>query len=130
MDTSRTAPLATNISRFTLLSTENTYCSGLPERERTFYMTRKTVKFNRVGASKLPVDKPVVYKIQTGSGKTNYVGIAKRGRAQERIQEHLDSDKIPGSKVQIEQMASIQDAQKKEQAIISRTKPKYNEQGK
>ena len=93
-------------------------------------MTQKTVKFNSTGASKLPVDKPVVYKIQTASGKTNYVGIAKRGRAQERIQEHLDAGKIPGTKVQIEQVASIQEAQKREQAIISRTKPKYNGQGK
>ncbi|MDH4161700.1 MAG: hypothetical protein OEW15_03300 [Nitrospirota bacterium] len=93
-------------------------------------MTRKTVNFNSAGASKLPVGKPVVYKIQTEAGKTNYVGIAKRGRAQERIQEHLDAGKIPGAKVQIEQMASIHKAQKKEQAIISRTKPKYNEQGK
>jgi len=47
-------------------------------------MTRKTVNFNNKGALKLPVDKPVIYKIQTESGKTNYVGIAKRGRAQER----------------------------------------------
>jgi len=90
-------------------------------------MARKTVKFNQTGASKLPNDKPVVYKIQNDSGKTNYVGIAKRGRVQERIQEHLDAGKIPGAKVQIEQVSSIQDAEKKEQNIISRTKPKYNE---
>ena len=93
-------------------------------------MTTKTVNFNNAGASKLPVDKPVVYKILTESGKTNYVGIAKRGRAQERIQEHLDADKIPGAKVRIEQVSSIREAQEKEQAIISRTQPKYNDQGK
>lgn len=93
-------------------------------------MTQKTVNFNIAGASKLPADKPVVYKIQTESGKTNYVGSAKRGRAPERIQEHLDAGKIPGAKVHIEQVSSIREAQKKEQAIISRTKPKYNEQGK
>ena len=93
-------------------------------------MTTKTVRFNNTGAAKLPLDKPVVYKIQTESGKTNYVGIAKRGRAQERIQEHLDEGRIPGAKVQVEQVASIQDAERKEQAIIARTQPKYNEQGK
>lgn len=93
-------------------------------------MAGKTVKFNQTGAMKLPVDKPVVYKIQTDSGKTNYVGIAKRGRAQERIQEHLEAGDIPGAKVQIEQVSSIAEARKKEQTIISRTKPKYNEQGK
>lgn len=93
-------------------------------------MAKKTVKFNQAGAGKLPVDKPVVYKIQTDGGKTNYVGIAKRGRAQDRIQEHLMAGDIPGAKVQIEQVSSIAEARKKEQAIISRTKPKYNEQGK
>jgi excinuclease UvrABC nuclease subunit len=93
-------------------------------------MTRKTVKFNQNGAAKLPNDKPVVYKIQTESGKTNYVGTAKRGRVQERIQEHLDAGEIPGARVQIEQMSSIQEAQVKEQNVISRTQPKYNEKGK
>lgn len=93
-------------------------------------MPMKTVKFTKTGAEKLPVDKPVVYKIKTASDKTNYVGIAKRGRAQERIQEHLDAGDIPGAKVQIEQVSSIAEARKKERAIISRSKPKYNEQGK
>jgi len=90
-------------------------------------MVTKTVKFNKTGVAKLPNDKPAVYKIQTPTGKTNYIGIAKRGRVQDRIQEHLDKGKIPGAKVHIEQVPSIQDAQKKEQNIISRTHPKYNE---
>jgi excinuclease UvrABC nuclease subunit len=93
-------------------------------------MVTKTVRFNKTGVAKLPNDKPAVYKIQTPTGKTNYVGIAKRGRVQDRIQEHLDKGTIPGAKVHIEQVPSIQDAQKKEQNIISRTQPKYNEQKK
>ncbi len=93
-------------------------------------MASKTVKFNQSGAAKLPNDKPVVYKIQTESGNTNYVGIAKRGRVQERIQEHLDAGKIPGAKVQAQQVSSIQEAQKTEARIIARTRPKYNEEGK
>lgn len=93
-------------------------------------MARKTVNFNQAGAGKLPNDKPVVYKIQTESGKTNYVGVAKRGRVQDRIQEHLADGKIPGTKVQVEQASSIQEAERKEQNIISRKQPKYNEQGK
>lgn len=68
-------------------------------------MAKKTVDFNKSGAAKLPNDKPVVYKIKTAGGKTNYVGVAKKGRAQERIQEHLDAGKIPGAKVQIEQVS-------------------------
>jgi len=93
-------------------------------------MAKKKVPFNKSGAAKLPKDKPVVYKIKTPGGKTNYVGTAKRGRAQERIQEHLDAGEIPGATVEIEQVSSIAEAHKKEQNIISRTQPKYNEQGK
>lgn len=93
-------------------------------------MARKTVPFNQAGASELPNDKPVVYKIQTEGGKTNYVGKAMRGRVQERIQEHLANGKIPGAKVQIQQMPSIQEAEKTEARIIARSEPKYNERGK
>lgn len=93
-------------------------------------MSTKTVRFNKTGAGKLPNDKPAVYKIQTEMGKTTYVGTAKRGRLQDRIQEHLDKGKITGAKVHIEQVSSIRDAQEKEQNIISRTQPKYNEQKK
>lgn len=91
-------------------------------------MVKKTVSYKKDDISKLPNDKPVVYKIITAGGNTNYTGIAKRGRVQERIKEHMG--KIPGSKVQIEQMPSISDAQKKEANIIKRSKPKYNKQGK
>lgn len=93
-------------------------------------MARKTVPFNKSGAAKLPNNKPAVYKIQTPGGKTNYVGVAKRGRVQERIQEHLADGDIPGAKVQVQQMNSIQEAEKTEANIIARTQPKYNEQGK
>ena len=88
------------------------------------------MKYNNKGVAKLPKDKPVVYKIKTKGGKTNYVGVAKRGRAQERIEEHLDDSIIPGAEVQIEQVATIAEAKQKEKKIISRTKPKYNKQGK
>jgi hypothetical protein len=75
-------------------------------------MSKRTVKFNKQGISGLPNNKPVVYKIQTGSGTNNYTGIAQRGRVQERIAEHLSGSKapIPGAKVQIEQMSSIAEA--------------------
>lgn len=93
-------------------------------------MAKKTVDFNQKGISKLPDNKPVVYRIQTIGGKTNYVGVAKKGRVQDRIGEHLEDGKIPGTKVQIEQMPSIDTAKEKEANIISRSEPKYNEQGK
>ena len=93
-------------------------------------MTKKTTGFNKSGVGKLPNNKPVVYKIKTAGGKTNYVGVAERGRAQERLQEHLDAGKIPGAKVQVEQVSSIAEARQKEQKIIGTSQPKYNDQGK
>ena len=93
-------------------------------------MPQKTVNFTRDGISKLPNDKPVVYKIVTAGGKNNYTGITKRGRVQERLQEHLKSEDIPGVKVQIQQMKSIGEAAEKEDRIIKRSQPKYNKKGK
>jgi len=91
-------------------------------------MGTKTVKYNKKGIEKLPDDKPVLYQIMTESGKMNYVGIAQKGRVQERVSEHIGL--IPGAKVKIEQFSSIRDAQKKEINIIRRTQAKYNKQGK
>jgi len=95
-------------------------------------MAKRTVNNNKTSISKLPNDKPVMYKIKSKGGNVNYVGVAKKGRVQERIEEHLQGqeDYVPGAKVQIEQCGSIADAQKKEAGVIKRTQPKYNEQGK
>ena len=95
-------------------------------------MSKKTVNFSNQGIGQLPDNKPVVYKIQTGSGANNYTGIAQRGRVRARIAEHLSGSKdpIPGAKVQIEQMSSIANARAKESRIISRSKPRHNKQGK
>lgn len=95
-------------------------------------MATKTVNFNKSGIAKLPNDKPVTYDILTEGGKRNYTGIAQRGRAQERIAEHLPGakDAIPGAKVRIQQMSSIDGARAKESRVIARSKPKYNDQGK
>ena len=91
-------------------------------------MGTKKTKFNKTGIENLPSNKPAVYKIMTAAGKVNYAGVAKRGRVQERLQEHLGE--IPGATVQIQQTDSIADARKKEAGIIKRSKPRYNEQGK
>ena len=91
-------------------------------------MGTKKTKYNKTGIEKLPNNKPAVYKILTATGKPNYVGVAKRGRVQDRINEHLGE--IPGATVQVQQTDSIADARKKEAGIIKRSKPRYNEQGK
>jgi hypothetical protein len=41
---------------------------------------RKTVNFNEDGLSKLPNDKPAVYKIINARGENIYTGSAKRAR--------------------------------------------------
>ena len=95
-------------------------------------MARKTGDFSKSGIGTLPNDKPALYRIQTESGKTNYAGIAKCGRVQDRLAEHLPGGKdfVPGTKVQIEQMNSIDQARQTESRVIARSKPKYNDQGK
>ena len=91
-------------------------------------MTKKTTNYNKTGIEKLPIDKPALYRIETPAGKLNYAGIAQRGRVQERLQEHLGD--IPGATVRIEQFNSIKDAREKEDRVIKRNQPKYNDQGK
>ena len=93
-------------------------------------MGKKTVKFNKSGIDNLPNDKPVVYRIMTESGKTNYTGVANRGRVRDRLEEHLrrGKDRIPGTVVQIEQLDHISQAHERESNIIERTNPKYNKQ--
>ena len=91
-------------------------------------MSTKKVNYNKSGIEKLPDDKPVVYRIETESGRNNYTGLAKRGRVQERIGEHLEE--IPGATVRIEQFESIEEAKKNEARVIKKAQPKYNEQNK
>ncbi len=95
-------------------------------------MAKKTVNNNQTGIGNLPNDKPVMYKIKTEGGNVNYVGVAQRGRVQERLEEHLSGgeDYVPGAKVQIEQVSSIAEARKMEAAAIKRIQPKHNKQGK
>ena len=93
-------------------------------------MATKTINFNETGIKTLSINKPILFKIQTEAENTNYVGVAQRGRAQERLLEILTEGKIPGVTVLIEQMSSIDDAEAKKQNIIKRSQPKYNIQGK
>ena len=96
-------------------------------------MSKKTIRMNIEEINNIPQNKPVVYKILDNQDKNIYTGISKRGNVRERLEDHLKGniDSIPGAtKVQIEQMPSIEDARKKEANIISRSKPKYNKQGK
>lgn len=91
-------------------------------------MATKTVPFNTSGAARLPNDRPVVYRIKSERNKTTYVGVAQRGRVQERIREHLSENRIRGAKVHIEQKSSIREARATEKRVIARSKPRHNRQ--
>ncbi|MEH2335464.1 toll/interleukin-1 receptor domain-containing protein [Nostoc sp.] len=88
----------------------------------------KSVNFTLEGISQLSNDKPIGYKILTKGGKNNYTGVAKKGEIYITIQKHLQPgrNRVPGCKVKIERMSTIQEAQDKADRIIKISKPKYN----
>ena len=94
---------------------------------------KKSGSFNKDGIEGLAKDKPVVYDIQDKSGKTLYTGVAKRGRVEDRLKEHLPGGPDPvrgGSKVKIQQKSNISDAEKAEARSIKKNQPPQNKKGK
>lgn len=94
---------------------------------------KKTTDFTEEGLGNIRNDKPVVYRIRDASGENIYTGSAKRGRIEDRLNEHLPgaADPIRGGRtVEITQFSSIADAQKSEARAIKRSQPKYNKKGK
>jgi excinuclease UvrABC nuclease subunit len=95
-----------------------------------FYNARK---FNKTSIKNLPEEKPILYLLQNNPGDELYLGVAKRGRVQERLREHLTlkKEKIPGAaKVKFTQFSSIKKAKKTEKQLIKKLEPKFNEQNK
>ncbi len=96
-------------------------------------MSKKTVRMNNRGIDRIPNDKPVVYKILSKRDLNIYTGIAGKGNVRDRLEDHMPGhkDAVPRAfKVQIEQVPTIRDAERKEANIIVRSKPRYNQQGK
>ena len=94
---------------------------------------KKTVPLTGEGIKVIRDDKPVVYRILDGKGTNIYTGSAKRSRVEARLREHLPRGKDPiqgGKTVEINQKASIAEAQKSEARSIKRSKPKHNKRGK
>ena len=94
---------------------------------------RKSGSFTQEGIESLSKDKPVVYKIENSKGKNIYTGVAKRGRVEERLKEHLPGGPDPvrgGVKVKIIQKNSIDDAFKSEARIIRQQQPPQNKKDK
>jgi len=91
------------------------------------------IKFNKTNIKNIPEEKPIVYRLVGNSKKELYDGVAKRGRVQERLLEHLNlrKEKIPGAtKVKIAQFKNIEQAEKTEKQLIKKLQPKFNEQNK
>ena len=94
---------------------------------------KKSGKFDNEGIEGLAKDKPVVYKIEDDQRNLLYVGVAKRGRVEARLKEHMPDGVDPvrgGAKVRIQQKSSITEAQKAEARIIEKSQPPQNKQGK
>ncbi len=94
---------------------------------------KKSGSFDNDGIEGLAKDKPVVYDIQNKNGKTLYTGVAKKGRVEARLKEHLSDGPDPirgGSKVKISQKSSIADAEKAEARSIKKNNPPQNKKGK
>lgn len=94
---------------------------------------KKSGNFDKEGIEGLAKDKPVVYDIQNKQGKTVYTGVAKRGRVEQRLKDHLPGGPDPirgGVKVKIKQQSNIAAAEKAEARAIKRNKPPQNKRGK
>ena len=96
-------------------------------------MGKRQSSFDKGGIEDLAKNKPVVYQLQNAKGENVYTGVAKRGRVEERLKEHLPGgkDAIPGAKrVKLTQHDSIAAAERSEARIIKQAKPRYNKKGK
>lgn len=94
---------------------------------------KKSGKFDGAGIEGLAKDKPVVYDIADKNGNLLYVGVAKKGRVEQRLKEHLPGGPDPirgGAKVKISQKPSIADAEKAEARAIKSKQPPRNKKGK
>ena len=94
---------------------------------------KKSGSFDKKGIEGLAKDKPVVYTIENSKGKKLYTGVAKKGRVEDRLKEHLPGavDAVRGgAKVKIQQKSSIAEAEKSEARIIKSKQPPQNKKGK
>ena len=90
---------------------------------------KKSGSFDKEGIEGLAKDKPVVYVIENSKGNNLYTGVAKRGRVETRIKEHLPGAADPirgGAKITIQQKRSIAKAEKSEARIIKNQQPPQN----
>jgi excinuclease UvrABC nuclease subunit len=89
----------------------------------------RTQKFTKANIKNVPENKAIIYKIKDVNGKNLYIGIAGRGRGQDRLMEHkeLKKDIIPrGTRFQFTQVKNKPRAEQIEKQIIKKEQPKFN----
>lgn len=68
-----------------------------------------------------------VYEIQSDSGVSQYVGMAKAGNLQDRLMDHVNEGDISSDdRFRFRPTSSTREAQKLEQTYINRLNPKQN----
>ncbi len=95
--------------------------------------TNKTVPFTKSGIKKISSEKPGIYDIQNKDGSSEYVGMAKKGRLQTRVEEHLPGKKDSvsnGKNVVVTKTKSKEAALKNEKQLIKSKQPPQNKRGK
>lgn len=87
--------------------------------------------FNKEAIEKIPSDQPQGYKLFDIKGDLSYVGIAKRGRINERLLEHKNNSEFNKEIIDFatKEFSSIDQAREWEEQIIAEENPKFNKQG-
>lgn len=93
----------------------------------------RTQKFIKSNIKEVPKDKAIVYKIKNARGENLYIGVAGRGRVEERLMEHKNFKKdiiAGGTRFQFVQIKTKVRAEQVEKQIIKKEQPKFNIQKK
>lgn len=92
-----------------------------------------TVKkpFNKETIETLPADHPNGYKLFNQKGELSYVGIAQRGRINNRLLEHQNNPELNKEVTHFatKEFSSIDQARAWEEQVIEAEDPKFNKQG-
>lgn len=100
----------------------------MPKRKQTRLGGSKP--FTKTTIENLPNDRPTLYVLERYN-KPLYAGVAKRGRVQDRLKEHLDRNDAPGATtVRVRPMPSIDEARVAEREFIKDKAPPFNDQHK
>ena len=86
----------------------------------------KTMRLINANLDKVPSDKPGVYRIKNSQGEILYVGKAKGGRLDDRIEEHRGEFK-GGTQFQFRTTPSKEAAERLERKEIKEHNPSFNQ---